>query len=79
MSSFLNLNWLDILKGFIIAVLTVVIAGVYTSLQAGKLPTLPELGALAIAGLSAGAGYLLKNFFTNSTGVLASKETPKAL
>ena len=76
MSGLGNINWLDILKGFIVAALTVVLAGVYTSIQQGKLPTLAELGSLAIAGLAAGVGYLLKNFFSNNAGVPLAKDVP---
>jgi hypothetical protein len=76
MSGFGNINWLDILKGFIVAVLTVVLAGVYTSVQSGKLPTLAELGTLGIAGLAAGIGYLIKNLFSNNVGTPLTKDVP---
>jgi len=78
MSGLGNLNWLDLGKGFIVAVLTVVLAGVYTSLQQGKLPTAAEWGALAIAGISAGVGYIIKNLFSNNVGVPLTKDVPKS-
>jgi Flp pilus assembly pilin Flp len=74
MSNLFSLNWKDVGKGFLVAVLTVVITGLGTSLQSGKLPTLAELGALALAGLGAGLAYLLKNFFTNSNNELGKTE-----
>jgi len=74
MSNLFSLNWKDILKGFLVAVLTVIITGLGTSLQSGKLPTLAELGTLALAGLGAGVAYLLKNFFTNSNNELGKPE-----
>ncbi|KKR55855.1 MAG: hypothetical protein UT94_C0055G0003 [Candidatus Uhrbacteria bacterium GW2011_GWF2_40_263] len=74
MSNLFSLNWKDVAKGFLVAVLTVVITGLGTSLQSGKLPTLAELGTLGLAGLGAGVAYLLKNFFTNSNNELGKTE-----
>ena len=75
-SQIFKLDWKDIGKGVLIAFLTVVLGGVYTSLQAGAFPTLAQLGSLAMAGLAAGLSYLLKNFFTNSDNQLAKPESP---
>ena len=74
MSDFLKLNWADIGKGVLIAFGTAVIVGLQTSLSAGKLPTLQELGALALVGLSAGLVYIIKNVFTNSSNELGKSE-----
>ena len=74
-SIFGTINWSDVLKGFLLAILTVVITGIYTTLQLGQLPTLSQLGSLAIAGLSAGIAYLLKQVFTNSAGQLGTTES----
>ena len=73
MSDFGKLNWVDLGKGCLIAVLTVVVAGLTTSLNAGRFPTLSGLGGLGLAGLSAGLAYLLKNLFTNSDNELGKK------
>jgi Flp pilus assembly pilin Flp len=75
MSGFLQINWLDVGKGFLIAFGTVFLLGVVNVLETGTFPTLAELGALAVAGLAAGLTYVLKNFFTNSGNKLAEKDT----
>ena len=71
-----QLSSIDFLKGFVMAVLMVIITGLYTSLSAvpPHLPTGPEWGTLGLAGLAAGIGYLIKNFFTNSKDQLFTKE-----
>ena len=78
LSSFLKLNLFDVAKGFLVAALTVILAGVYTSLQSGVFPTVANLEHLGITGLTAGLAYLLKNFLTNSNGTpLATENKPK--
>jgi hypothetical protein len=74
MSKFLNLNIADILKGGITAFLASSLSGVYGVIQSGALPSLDQLATIGGVGLTAGAGYLLKNVFTNSNGVPFSKE-----
>lgn len=74
MSEFGKLNWKDIGKGFLVAAGTVVVTGLANSLQSGALPTLNELGVLAVAGLGAGLTYVLKNVFTNSENKLGQAE-----
>jgi hypothetical protein len=76
MSKLFSINGLDVLKGFLVAAGTVIITGIYTSLQSGALPSVAVLEQLGTAGLGAGIAYLLKNFFTNSTGQIAASETP---
>jgi hypothetical protein len=63
-SSFLSLNWKDILKGFIVAAITAAVAGISQSLEAGAFPTLTQVKTSALVGLAAGLSYLIKNFFT---------------
>jgi len=75
MSNFGTLNWKDIVKGVVVAILTVVVAGVSTSLNAGAFPSLAELQQLGLMGLAAGVAYLFKNVFTNSQGQTFTKET----
>lgn len=74
MSVFGTINWLDFGKGLLIAFGTVFFLGLSQYFEAGVLPTLAQLGALAIAGGGAMLTYLLKNFFTNSKNKLAEKE-----
>jgi len=69
-----SIGWNDFGKGILIAILTVVLSSVYTLLQAGTLPTGADLAKIGIAALSAGIGYIIKNFFTNSENKLAKPE-----
>jgi VIT1/CCC1 family predicted Fe2+/Mn2+ transporter len=74
MSNFLNLNFDDLVKGFIVAFLSTALTGVVSTLDSGVLPTLAELKTAAIVGLTAGISYLLKNLLTNSQGVVLKKD-----
>jgi hypothetical protein len=66
----------DFFKGFVVAVLTVVLSGIYTIVQAGQLPTLAQLQGIGLAGLAAGIAYIFKNFFTNNQGQMLTKDAP---
>lgn len=61
-----SLAWKDLAKGFILAVITIILTGLVTSLSAGKLPDLATFEQLCLVGLSAGGSYLIKNFLTDS-------------
>ena len=74
MSNFLNLNFDDLVKGFIVAFLSTALTGVVSTLDSGVLPTLAELKTAAIVGLTAGISYLLKNLLTNSQGEILKKD-----
>lgn len=84
MSNFLNINWKDIGKGLLLAVVTPIVAAIVSLLQGwvsvltgGTLPALPTLetiGSWILVGLAAGLSYLLKNFFTNSQNQLLKPE-----
>jgi hypothetical protein len=74
MSGFFKLNLQDAFKGFIVAALAVIVAGVGTIIDSNALPTLAQLQAIGIAGLIAGVSYLFKNLFTNSDGQIAKTE-----
>ena len=71
-----TINWQDILKGFITAVLTVIVAGLYTGLSSTppQFPDLATLEHLGITGLLAGVAYLMKNFLSNSAGQFLKAE-----
>lgn len=62
MSDFLKLNFNDILKGLLMAVLTPVVVIVQQSLEAGVFVF--DWKSIGIAALSGGVAYLVKNFFT---------------
>lgn len=69
----------DLIKGFIVTVITSVLTGALTILNAGTFPTdLASWKTTLIAGLAAGISYLLKNFLTNGNDEFLKKEEPKA-
>lgn len=74
MSEFLKINLKDLGKGFIVAALTAVVTGVYTSIQSGTLPDLATLKTIGMTALLAGISYLCKNLLTNSNDELLKKE-----
>lgn len=73
---FLKLSFKDFAKGFILAVLTVIVTGLYTALSAvpPHFPTAAEWQNLGLMGLASGMAYLIKNFFTNSNDEFLKKE-----
>ena len=75
--NFLQISTSDLFKGFIMAVLTVVVSGLYTALQATPIhfPTWLELQSIGLMGLAAGLAYLMKQFLTNSDGKFLKKES----
>lgn len=75
-SNFLSWNKADFIRGFIMAILSVVVTGVYTSLTAipPRFPNMSELQTLGMVGLASGVAYLIKNFFTNSDNQILKKE-----
>ena len=77
-STFLSLNWKDALKGFLVAILTVIITGFISAIQAGTITfTWVFFDPLLLSGLGAGLAYLLKNFFSNSNSQVLTKEPLK--
>lgn len=74
MSNFGKLDWSDLIKGLIVAVLAVVTSSLTVIFDAGHIPTAEEwMGIAKIAGTAA-VSYLLKNLFTNNTGDFANKD-----
>jgi len=76
-SPLFSLNLADAGKALLLAFLTAVLLGIIPVLESGTLPTLSQLGGLAIAGLAAALAYLVKNVFTSSTGKLLTPEDTK--
>ena len=72
MSTFLNLNSSDFLKGLLMAVLSSVITVVYQTVEAGSLTF--DWKAIGTIALTSALAYIMKNLFTNSTGKLFGKE-----
>lgn len=72
MSTFLNLNSSDFLKGLLMAVLSSVITVVYQTVEAGSLVF--DWKAIGTMALTSALAYIMKNLFTNSKGQLFGKE-----
>jgi hypothetical protein len=61
-SKFLALNWADILKGLLMAILTPAVVIIQQSLELGILTL--EWKSIVTASIGGGVAYLLKNFLT---------------
>ncbi len=76
---FLQLKSNDILKGFIMAVLSVLITWIGQSLESGSFTMDKAAWILQIKiALGAGIAYIIKNFFTNSEDKFLKKENEAA-
>ena len=73
-SALFSLNLRDALNGFLIAFLTAFLSAVVSSLNTGLFPSLVDLKAFAMVGITAGVSYITKNLFTNSKGELLKKD-----
>lgn len=61
-SNFLSLNWLDLGKGLLMAILTPVVVIIQQSLEAGVFTL--DWKSIGLAAIGGGFAYLVKNFFT---------------
>ena len=74
--NFLQLSTHDLVKGFIMAVLTALVTALYTAISGTSphWPTGAEWQTIALTALSAGLVYLTKNFLTNSKDQFLKKD-----
>lgn len=78
MSNLGSLNFMDLLKGFIMVIVSALIAGVYQALQTGGITfTWAFFQPIVITAVVAGLAYLVKQLGTNSDGLPLVKESPK--
>jgi len=73
-SALFTLNLRDALNGFLVAFLTAFLSAVVSSLNTGLFPSLTDLKAFAMIGITAGVSYITKNLFSNSKGELLKKD-----
>ena len=66
-SDFLSINWRDLGKGAVVALITAALASISLAIEAGQLPTVAQLKTAGLAGIVAAIAYIIKNFFTDST------------
>lgn len=75
-SNFLKIGINDLLKGFLVAVITVVLTGIYQGLEAETFAfNWSFFKPILLSGLGAGIAYILKNWVTNSQGQILKKES----
>lgn len=68
-SLFGSLNIMDLAKGLIMVMLGFILTTIYQAIDAGTiLWTWAFFKPILLGGATAGLGYLIKNFFTNSAG-----------
>lgn len=62
-SKIFQLNWLDLVKGLMMAILTPAVVIVQQSLEAGTFTF--DWKIIGLAAVGGGIAYLVKNFFTS--------------
>ena len=74
-SDFFNLNWRDLGKGLLLAVITAVLTYVYEAFQTGGITSV-DWKLVGSTALVSAVSYLFKNLLTNSEGeVLKTEES----
>lgn len=74
-SEFLNLNWKDLVKGFIVAMIGALLTTVVALLEAGTIEfTWAFWQPVVYTSVGAGIAYLLKNWLTNSKDEFIKKD-----
>jgi len=76
-----NLHFKDILKGALVAMLTIIATSLLSIIESGNLMSLMEwivIKPILIAGIGGFLAYLLKNFLTNSDDKVLKKEVKKS-
>ena len=71
-SAFLSLDFKDLVKGLLMAILTPALLIVQQSLELGSLTF--NWKQIAMASIAGAVAYLVKNFLTNSSDKFFSKE-----
>ena len=62
-SKIFQLNWLDLVKGLVMAILTPIVVIVQQSIEAGTFTF--DWKVIGLAAIGGGFAYLVKNFFTS--------------
>jgi hypothetical protein len=74
LSKFGQVNIRDAAHGFLMLVFAATINGIVQTLDAGQFPTLEQVKADALVGVTAGLSYLIKNFLQNQNGDVFKKD-----
>ena len=75
-SQFFDLNALDVIKSFIVAILSASLGALYNLLTSWVVLWNPEWKFVLLAWVTAWLGYLIKNVFTNSNGDTFKRDIP---
>ena len=74
-SIYKSLNGADFLKGLLIAFLTALFTGLLQLFEAGPFMfDWPTFQPIVYAAVGAALSYIIKNYFTNSTGEILKRE-----
>jgi xanthine/uracil/vitamin C permease (AzgA family) len=73
MSKLFRLNKNDLVKGFILAILTAFLTGLYQVLIVGEI-SVEAIKTIFIAMLTAGVSYLIKNLVSNNNGEILKED-----
>ena len=73
-SPFLNLNWRDLFKGAVLALISALATGLYELINTGTLLTWEVLKPVVLVSVMAFVSYLVKNLFTNTQGEIMTPE-----
>lgn len=72
-----SIGWKDAVKGFILAMITMIVTMVMSSINNGEFPdNWTEWKTILIASLGSALAYLLKNWLTSSDDKFLKKEDP---
>ena len=63
---FLQLNWQDLVRGIVVAIITAFLTALLPVLQSGSFPTKAQLMVAVSCGVTAAIAYIIKNLLTNS-------------
>lgn len=76
-SPFLKLNFNDLIKGVIVAILSAFLTAILQILESNSLPTWEQLKSIGMVSLIAGASYLIKNLLSNTNDEVFVKDETK--
>lgn len=65
-SQLFTLSMRDFAKSLVVAVITAFLTSILAMVQSGAIPSIDNLQQAAMAAVTAGISYLIKNFLTNS-------------
>lgn len=77
-SKFLSVNEIDVIKSFVVAIISASLTSLYNILVSWQTIEKAQLIACAVAWITAWLGYLIKNVFKNSEWEYMTRE-PNAI